>query len=58
MFNNHQRRLLQAFCKNPDSGSWNEFNDTNVTPVAPSRVCTTAAYMLFYTSAEFDADMF
>jgi ubiquitin carboxyl-terminal hydrolase 8 len=47
-----------AYCKNPESGRWNEFNDSTVTPMSESKVCSNQAYMLFYTAMDFNADLF
>ena len=47
-----------AYCKNPDTERWHEFNDSTVTSVSESKVCSTQAYMLFYTSVDFDSDLF
>ncbi|CAN0316084.1 unnamed protein product [Lampetra fluviatilis] len=50
---NHNGRLLQsghytAFCKNSLDGQWYCFDDSAVEAVEEERVCTRAAYILFY----------
>ncbi|XP_032832064.1 uncharacterized protein LOC116955163 [Petromyzon marinus] len=50
---NHNGRLLQsghytAFCKNSLDGQWYCFDDSSVEAVEEERVCTRAAYILFY----------
>ena len=47
-----------AYCKNPDTERWHEFNDSTVTSISESKVCSSQAYMLFYTSVDFDSDLF
>jgi len=37
-----------AYCKHPDSGKWNLYNDTRVSPATSSSVNTAGAYVLFY----------
>merc|ERR1712137_1385260 len=37
-----------AFAKNPNDEQWYKFDDSHVTPVNEDRVCTSAAYVLFY----------
>ena len=37
-----------AFAKNPNDEQWYKFDDSHVTPVNEDRVCTPAAYVLFY----------
>ena len=39
-----------AFCKK--GGSWNEYDDSHVTSVDPSKIVTPAAYVLFYKRKE------
>ncbi|XP_059812974.1 ubiquitin carboxyl-terminal hydrolase 2-like isoform X2 [Hypanus sabinus] len=40
-----------AYCKNPQSGEWYNFNDTRVTPISSSQLRTSDAYVLFYELA-------
>ncbi|XP_071541979.1 uncharacterized protein [Panulirus ornatus] len=37
-----------AYCKHPYSGTWHEYNDSRVTHISTSRVCSPEAYVLFY----------
>ncbi|GAA5986105.1 hypothetical protein JCM5350_004435 [Sporobolomyces pararoseus] len=37
-----------AFAKNPENNQWYDFDDSRVTPIEPSRVVSSAAYLLFY----------
>jgi len=37
-----------AYCKNSMDGEWYEFNDSQVTVVSASELCTSNAYLLFY----------
>ncbi|KAK9816595.1 hypothetical protein WJX72_002470 [[Myrmecia] bisecta] len=37
-----------AFSKLPDAEQWHEFDDSHVSPVDSGRVCSSAAYLLFY----------
>ncbi|XP_051895835.1 ubiquitin carboxyl-terminal hydrolase 2-like isoform X3 [Pristis pectinata] len=37
-----------AYCKNPQSGEWYNFNDSRVTPMSSSQIRTSDAYVLFY----------
>lgn len=37
-----------AYCKHPYSGSWHEYNDSRVSSISQSRVCSPEAYVLFY----------
>ena len=36
-----------AVCKNID-GNWYEYDDMHCSPISPKKVCTSAAYVLFY----------
>lgn len=47
-----------AYCKNPFSGRWNEYNDSTVTPVPEHRLTSNQSYLLFYTAIDFDQDLF
>ncbi|GAV01774.1 hypothetical protein RvY_12431 [Ramazzottius varieornatus] len=40
-----------AFCKNPSTGKWNEYNDSRVSPADVRDVLTSDAYLLFYELA-------
>ncbi|XP_060901977.1 ubiquitin carboxyl-terminal hydrolase 2a isoform X1 [Labrus mixtus] len=37
-----------AYCRNPTSGEWYTFNDSRVTPMSSSHVCSSDGYVLFY----------
>uniref|UniRef100_UPI00398EB05F ubiquitin carboxyl-terminal hydrolase 2-like isoform X3 n=1 Tax=Pristiophorus japonicus TaxID=55135 RepID=UPI00398EB05F len=37
-----------AYCKNPQTAEWNNFNDSRVTPISSSQIRTSDAYVLFY----------
>ncbi|XP_067826934.1 ubiquitin carboxyl-terminal hydrolase 2-like [Heptranchias perlo] len=37
-----------AYCKNPQSAEWYNFNDSRVTPMSSSQIRTSDAYVLFY----------
>jgi len=37
-----------AFAKNPNDNKWYKFDDSNVSPMNEDRVCSSAAYVLFY----------
>eukprot|EP01015_Nassula_variabilis_P012009 TRINITY_DN1971_c0_g1_i5.p1 TRINITY_DN1971_c0_g1~~TRINITY_DN1971_c0_g1_i5.p1 ORF type:complete len:772 (-),score=46.56 TRINITY_DN1971_c0_g1_i5:32-2347(-) len=37
-----------AYCKNPETQEWYEFNDSHVDKVRVSQICTENAYLLFY----------
>lgn len=37
-----------AYCKHPHTGDWHEYNDSRVTPISPSNVVSSEAYVLFY----------
>ncbi|XP_076457355.1 ubiquitin carboxyl-terminal hydrolase 2-like [Babylonia areolata] len=37
-----------AICKNPYSGDWNTFNDTQVSPARSNQAVSSEAYVLFY----------
>ena len=46
-----------AFCKNPATENWYEFDDSRVTQISEtnlkSRICSNAAYNLFYRRRDF-----
>ncbi|GCB66525.1 hypothetical protein scyTo_0012023 [Scyliorhinus torazame] len=37
-----------AYCKNPQSAEWYNYNDSRVTPMSSSQIRTSDAYVLFY----------
>ncbi|CAL4060933.1 unnamed protein product [Meganyctiphanes norvegica] len=37
-----------AYCKHPYTGAWHEYNDSRVSSISPSRVCSPEAYVVFY----------
>ena len=37
-----------ASCKNPSTGEWHYFNDSNVSGCTKSKIITSAAYLLWY----------
>ncbi|GAA5949092.1 hypothetical protein JCM3765_004009 [Sporobolomyces pararoseus] len=37
-----------AFAKNPENNQWYDFDDSRVSPIEPSRVVSSSAYLLFY----------
>ncbi|XP_034556956.1 ubiquitin carboxyl-terminal hydrolase 2a isoform X2 [Notolabrus celidotus] len=37
-----------AYCRNPSNGEWYTFNDSRVTPMSSSHVCSSDGYVLFY----------
>ena len=37
-----------ASCKNPSTGEWHYFNDSNVSSCGKSKIITSAAYLLWY----------
>lgn len=43
-FNNHKKR-------------WYKFDDSSATPIEPSEVCSTAAYILFYKRADLEGEV-
>jgi len=48
-----------AFCKNFDSQKWYQFDDSKVSHIGESRICSNSAYMLFYSAKNFDSpDLF
>nr|XP_010979630.2 ubiquitin carboxyl-terminal hydrolase 2 isoform X5 [Camelus dromedarius] len=40
-----------AYCRSPVTGEWHTFNDSSVSPMSPSQVRTSDAYLLFYELA-------
>lgn len=42
-----------AFCKNPVTQNWHEFNDAKVTSISEQKVQSPAAYVLFYNCVNF-----
>ncbi|XP_006207788.1 ubiquitin carboxyl-terminal hydrolase 2 isoform X2 [Vicugna pacos] len=40
-----------ACCRSPVTGEWHTFNDSSVSPMSPSQVRTSDAYLLFYELA-------
>ena len=47
-----------AHAKNPHTGQWCEYNDSTVSRVSASAAVSTKAYLLFYSSVDFDGDLF
>ncbi|XP_076448871.1 uncharacterized protein LOC143285455 [Babylonia areolata] len=49
---NHYGNMMgghyKAFCKNAIDGTWQEFDDRRVTPIADTQVVSKSAYILFY----------
>jgi ubiquitin C-terminal hydrolase len=46
-----------AFCKSPDSGEWNEYNDSNVSKVYNNQsIVSRSAYVLYYVRKDFFPD--
>ncbi|XP_074039465.1 ubiquitin carboxyl-terminal hydrolase 2-like [Leptinotarsa decemlineata] len=37
-----------AYCRHPYSGTWHEYNDSNVCPISPNSLVSEEAYVLFY----------
>eukprot|EP00730_Choanoeca_flexa_P019041 TRINITY_DN9286_c0_g1_i2.p1 TRINITY_DN9286_c0_g1~~TRINITY_DN9286_c0_g1_i2.p1 ORF type:complete len:1088 (+),score=261.20 TRINITY_DN9286_c0_g1_i2:62-3325(+) len=44
-----------AFAKEPVQQTWHKFDDSTVTRISESQLCTSAAYVLFYTQMDFGA---
>ncbi|XP_041030822.1 putative ubiquitin carboxyl-terminal hydrolase 50 [Carcharodon carcharias] len=42
-----------AYCKNPVTQNWHEFNDAKVTSISEQKVQSSAAYVLFYNCVNF-----
>ncbi|XP_078283616.1 ubiquitin carboxyl-terminal hydrolase 50-like [Rhinoraja longicauda] len=42
-----------AFCKNPVTQNWHEFNDAKVTSISEHKIQSPAAYVLFYNCVNF-----
>ncbi|XP_059809116.1 putative ubiquitin carboxyl-terminal hydrolase 50 isoform X2 [Hypanus sabinus] len=42
-----------AFCKNPLTQNWHEFNDAKVTSISEQKIQSPAAYILFYNCVNF-----
>ncbi len=46
-----------AYCKNPETGQWYDFNDSSVTPITAahieSEIVTKDAYVLYYVRKDF-----
>ncbi|KAM3868768.1 ubiquitin carboxyl-terminal hydrolase 2-like [Diretmus argenteus] len=42
-----------AYCRNPELGEWFSYNDTRVSPMSSSQVCSSDAYLLFYELTAF-----
>eukprot|EP01135_Chromosphaera_perkinsii_P003283 Nk52_evm58s239 gene=Nk52_evmTU58s239 len=42
-----------AYCKNVFEGSWSQFDDTVVSSISESKICSKASYVLFYTAIDF-----
>ena len=45
-----------AFGRNSQNGEWYEFNDSTVSQISASSVCSSAAYVLFYKRRGFCED--